>query len=141
MGFGTAVAGLCDVCIASDAATFSIPEMAHNVMPTMVMSALFDRVNRNAILWMSYSTDFINAERAMMYGIVSNVVPAAKLEEEVSGFCGKLLNSPRAAIRGLKEYLRVAPDMHAQAALDYARSLHSMVNSSSEMKKKGPKAH
>jgi enoyl-CoA hydratase len=140
MGFGTAIAALCDVSIASDAATFNIPEMAHNILPTMVMSALFDRMNRNAILWMTYSRDFISAERAMMYGLVSTVVPAAKLEEEVAAFCDKLVNAPRPAIRGLKEYLRVAPTMDAQGAVDYARSLHAMVNTSSAMKR-GPKKH
>jgi enoyl-CoA hydratase len=140
MGFGTAVAALCDVSIASDAATFNIPEMAHNIMPTMVMSALFDRMNRNAILWMTYSRDFINAERAMAYGLVSTVVPAAKLEEEVEQFCMRLTGAPRPAIRGLKEYLRVAPTMNAQAATDYARSLHAMVNTASAMKK-GPAKH
>ncbi len=63
MGFGTAIASLCDVSFASDTATFNIPEIAHNVMPTMVMSAIYDRMNRNAILWMAYSADFISAQR------------------------------------------------------------------------------
>ncbi|NUZ07294.1 enoyl-CoA hydratase/isomerase family protein [Piscinibacter koreensis] len=136
MGFGTAIAALCDVSFASDAATFNIPEITHNVMPTMVMSALYDRVNRNAILWMAYGADFIDAERAMALGIVSTVVPAAGLDAEVQRFCDVLLSRPRPAILGLKEYLRVAPRMDEQGAIDYARSLHSIVNTSAEMKKK-----
>jgi enoyl-CoA hydratase len=135
MGFGAAVAALCDVSFASDTARFNIPELQHNVMPTMVMSALCDRMSRNAILWMTYSTDFIDAQRAMAYGLVSTVVPAAKLDEEVAAFCAKLSKAPRPAIRGLKEYMRVAPTMDAQGATDYARSLHAMVNTASEMKK------
>ncbi len=135
MGFGTAVVALCDVSFASEAASFNIPEMAHNIMPTMVMSALFDRMSRNAILWMTYSRDFINAERALLYGLVSTVVPADKLDQEVESFCAKLAATPRPAIRGLKEYLRVAPSMDAQGAVDYARSLHAMVNTASGMKK------
>ena len=136
MGFGTAIASLCDVSFASDAATFNIPEIAHNVMPTMVMSAVYDRMNRNAILWMAYSADFIDAHRAMAYGIVSNVVPRANLSSEVNRFCDLLLSRPRPAILGLKEYLRVAPRMDEQGAIDYARSLHSMVNTAAEMKRK-----
>jgi len=136
MGFGTAIASLCDVSFASDTATFNIPEIAHNVMPTMVMSALYDRMNRNAILWMSYSADFISAQQAMAYGIVSNVVAADKLKAEVDRFCEILLSRPRPAILGLKEYLRVAPRMDEQGAIDYARSLHSMVNTSAAMKRK-----
>jgi enoyl-CoA hydratase len=141
MGFGLALAASCDVAFASDAATFNIPEMAHNIMPTMVMSALFDRVNRNAILWMTYSTDFINAERALTFGLISTVVPAAQLEHEVARFCERLLQAPRPALRGLKEYLRVAPTMDAQGALDYARSLHAIVNTASAMKLRRENEH
>jgi enoyl-CoA hydratase/carnithine racemase len=136
MGFGTAITALCDVSFASDTASFNIPEIAHNVMPTMVMSAVYDRMNRNAILWMAYSADFINAERALSYGLVSNVVPAKKLQEEVERFCQLLLSRPRPAILGLKEYMHVAPRMDEQGAIDYARSLHSIVNTSAAMKRK-----
>lgn len=136
MGFGAAIAALCDVSFASSTASFNIPEIGHNVMPTMVMSAVYDRMNRNAILWMAYSTDFIDAERAMSYGLVSTVVPADKLEAELERFCQLLLSRPRPALLGLKEYLHVAPRMDEQGAIDYARSLHSMVNTSAAMKKK-----
>lgn len=136
MGFGTAVTALCDVSFAADTATFCIPELTHNVMPTMVMSALYDRVGRNAILWMAYSADFINAERALAYGLVSQVVPERDLDEAVDRFCGLLLSRPRPAILGLKEYLRVAPRMDDLGAIDYARALHSMVNTAAEMKRK-----
>ena len=135
MGFGTAIASLCDVSFASSEATFNIPEVEHNVMPTMVMSALYDRMSRNAILWMAYSCDFINAEQAKNYGIVSQVVEKSNLNPEVERFCQLLTSRPRPAILGLKEYLRVAPLMDQQGALDYARSLHSMVNTAAAMKK------
>lgn len=135
MGFGTAVVALCDVSIASDKATFNIPEINHNVMPTMVMSAVYDRMSRNQVLWMAYSTDFIDAHRAMAFGLVSNVVAAQTLDAEVTRFCELLLSRPRPAILGLKEYLRVAPRMDDQGATDYARALHSMVNTASAMKK------
>jgi enoyl-CoA hydratase len=136
MGFGAAVAALCDVSFAADTATFNIPEIEHNVMPTMVMSALYDRINRNALLWLAYSADFISADRAMAYGFVGNVVPAAELQAAVDRFLAQLLSRPRPAILGLKEYVHVAPRMDELGAIDYARSLHSIVNTSAAMKKK-----
>ena len=135
MGYGTAVAALCDVSFASETARFNIPEIEHNVMPTMVMSALAGRISRNAILWMAYSAQFIDAQRALAYGLVSQVVPAASLQQEAERFCQVLLGRPRPAILGLKEYLRVAPRMDDQGATDYARSLHSMVNTAAAMKR------
>lgn len=136
MGFGAAIAALCDVSFAADSATFNIPEIGHNVMPTMVMSALYDRVARNALLWLAYSTDFISAERALHYGLVGHVVPAAELNGTVDRFIAQLLSRPRPAILGLKEYLHVAPRMDELGAIDYARSLHSIVNTAAAMKKK-----
>lgn len=135
MGYGTAVAALCDVSFASDTATFNIPEIEQNIMPTMVMSAIAGRMSRNAILWMAYSAQFIDADRALAYGIVSTVVPAASLAQQVEDFCRVLLGRPRPAILGLKEYLRVAPSMDERGATDYARSLHSMVNTAAAMKR------
>lgn len=135
MGYGTALASLCDVSFAADTATFNIPEITHNVMPTMVMSAVYDRMNRNAILWMAYSADFIDARQAQDWGIVSQVAAEGKLDAAVNRFLDLLLSRPRPAILGLKEYLRVAPRMDEQGAIDYARTLHSMVNTSAAMKK------
>lgn len=136
MGFGTAIAALCDVSFAAETASFNIPEINHNVMPTMVMSALYDRMQRNAILWMAYSADFISAAQAQQFGIVSNVVPEAELDAQVRRFCDILLSRPRPAILGLKEYLHNAPRMDEQGAIDYARAMHSMVNTATEMKRK-----
>ncbi len=135
MGFGTAVASVCDVTFASSTATFNIPEMEHNIMPTMVMSAVYDRMNRNAVAWMTYSCEFISAAEAVQYGIVSRAVDADRLEAEVEKFCGQILSRPRPAILALKEYLHNAPHMNERGATDYARAFHSMVNTAQAMKK------
>ena len=136
MGFGMALAALCDVSFSSDKATYNAPEMNHNILPTMVMSSLFDRVSRNAIAYLVYSTDFVDAQRALSYGLVSTVVADDKLDATLDAFLANMVNTPRPALMGLKEYLRVAPNMDAQGGIDLARSLHAVVNTSGEMKKK-----
>ena len=60
---------------------------------------------------------------------------AVKLAEEAERFCGVLLGRPRPAVLGLNEYLRSAPRMDDRGAVDYARSLHSMVNTAAAMKR------
>ena len=77
----------------------------------------------------------IDAQRALTYGIVSTVVPAASLLEEAERFCRVLLGRSRPAILGLKKYLRVVPRMDERGATDYARSLYSMVNTAAAMKR------
>jgi enoyl-CoA hydratase len=137
LGFGCAVAAVADITIASDNATFQVPEMLHNILPTMVMSALVGRASRKAITYLVHSAKEVSAERALAYGIVSDVVPRAELEDAVKTLCANMLQAPAVATEGVKDYLRRAMTMDVPSAVDYARNLHAVVNSSSEIRKKG----
>jgi enoyl-CoA hydratase len=134
-GFGCAVAAACDVTIASDKATFSVPEMAHQIMPTMVMSSFVDRVPRKAMAYLVYSMFEVSAERALSYGIVSDVVPAAQLDTTVEKLVANMLKAPRISLTAAKEYVRSAPDMPVAGAIEYARNLHATINSAAEIRK------
>src|ERR1700736_4374558 len=136
LGFGCAVAAVADITIASEAASFQVPEMLHNILPTMVMSALVDRASRKALTYLVYSAKPVSAERALAYGIVSDVVPRGALEEAVKTLCANILQAPAIATEGVKDYLRRALTMDVPSAVDYARNLHAVVNSSSEIRKK-----
>ncbi len=134
-GFGCAIAAACDITIASDQAKFSVPEMAHQIMPTMVMSSFVDRVPRKAMAYLVYSMFEVSPERALSYGIVSDVVPAAQLDAHVEKLLGAMLKAPRIALTAAKEYVRSAPDMPVAGAIEYARNLHATINSAAEIRK------
>ena len=134
-GFGCAIAAACDITIASDKATFSVPEMAHQIMPTMVMSSFVDRVPRKAMAYLVYSMFEVSAERALSYGIVSDVVPAARLDGHVEKLLEAMLKAPSISLRSAKEYVRTAPDMPVAGAVEYARNLHATINSAAEIRK------
>jgi len=136
LGFGCAIAAACDITLASDQAVFQVPEMAHNILPTMVMSSFVDRVPRKAMSYLVYSQAEIGPERALSFGIVSDVVPAAKLDAAVEALCAAILKAPRPAILGVKEYVKSAPDMAVFGAVEFARNLHATINSSGEMRRK-----
>src|ERR687887_619187 len=101
-GFGCAIAAVCDITLAADTAKFQVPEMAHNIMPTMVMSALVDRVPRKAMTYLVWSTAVIGPQRAREAGIVSEVVPAAELDAAVDALCKQIMAAPRPARVGCK---------------------------------------
>jgi enoyl-CoA hydratase len=134
LGLGCALAALCDITIASDAATFQVPEMGHHIMPGMVLSALIDRVPRKAINYLVHTTATVGAERALTFGLVSEVVPAAQLDAKVAEVCGAILKAPAIATEGVKEYVSRAMDMDIASAVDFARNLHAVLNSSREIK-------
>jgi enoyl-CoA hydratase len=134
VGLGCALAALCDITIASDKARFSFPETAHRIMPTIAFSALVDRVPRKAATFMMYSAQEIDAHKALMFGLASNVVPAQELDNAVATLVEHMKKMPSAAVLALKEYARAAFGMSAQGATDFARNLHATVNSFSGMR-------
>src|ERR1041384_4582000 len=123
VGLGCALAALCDITIASESATFQFPEMAHQIMPTIAMSALVDRVTRKAATYMIYSTEEIGAEQALAVGLVSKVVPAADLNAAAAALVERFKNTPLPALIAVKDYARSAFQMSTQAATDFARNL------------------
>lgn len=133
-GFGCALAALCDITLASASATFQLPEMGHNIMPTMAMSSLVDRVPRKALMYMVYSTGTIDAQKALSFGIVSDVVPADELESSFEALCAALEKTLRPAILAVKEYARSALSMDIASAVDFARNLHATANSAPGMR-------
>jgi enoyl-CoA hydratase len=135
LGFGCAIAAACDVTIASDQASFQVPEMAHNILPGMVMSSFIDRVTRKGMTYLVWSQQLISAERAATFGIVSDVVPAGQLDQFVNDLTGAILKAPPVAIRAVKEFTRVAYDMPLAGAVDYARNLHAVINSAKEIRR------
>src|SRR5918992_3496669 len=128
VGLGCALAALCDITLASEKARFQFPETAHRIMPTIAFSALVDRVPRKAATYMIYSTAEIDAQRALTFGLVSNVVPASELDANVSRLVEHFRSMPLPAVFAVKEYARSAFDIGTQAATDFARNLHATVN-------------
>src|SRR5438105_5094693 len=87
LGFGCAVAASCDITLAGEHARFQVPEFAHNIMPTMVMSSLVGRLHSKAISYLVYSTAMISPERALAFGLVSHLVPVAEVDVPARKIC------------------------------------------------------
>ncbi|HEV8022382.1 MAG TPA: enoyl-CoA hydratase/isomerase family protein [Candidatus Lustribacter sp.] len=136
MGLGVSVAALCDITFASDKATFQINEMNHRILPTMVMSSLVDRVNRKDLMYLVLSRATISAARAQEMKIVTEVVPADRLDAAVAELVAIFEETPTAAIQGVKEYIAAAYDMPIRGAVDFARNLHATINAAPEMQAK-----
>lgn len=134
LGFGCAIAACADITIAADSAVFQMPEFGENIMPTIAMSALLGKVTAKRLMYIAYSTTELAAERAERIGFVSEVVHANQVDAAVDRISAIILKAPQPAVLAIKEYARVAPSMEIRGAVDYARSLHAVINSSSEMR-------
>jgi enoyl-CoA hydratase len=134
VGLGCALAALCDITIAADKARFQFPETAHRIMPTIAFSALVDRVPRKAATFLIYSAQEIDAQKALTFGLASDVVPPRELDAAVDKLLDHFNRMPLAAVLAVKEYSRAAFGIGTQAATDFARNLHATVNSFSGMR-------
>jgi enoyl-CoA hydratase len=134
-GFGFALAAVADITIAADSATFQIPEFAHNIMPTMVMSALIDRVPLKALMHRVYTAEAFGAEEALRIGAISEIKTASQLDGALATLLERLLAAPTPALLAVKEFARNAQAIDINKAVEYARALHAVINTSSEMRR------
>jgi len=130
LGVGCAIAGLCDISLSAEDATFQVPEMNHGIPPTLVMAALAGRVPFNGLSYLVFSRTRISAAKAEALGIVSRCVPAAALESEAETLAREICSCPAASLHAVKEYMRLAPRLDAQSANSLAANLIATVLSS-----------
>jgi enoyl-CoA hydratase len=133
MGLGCSVAALCDITFAADTATFQVNEMNHRILPTMVMSSLVDRVAPKDLMYLVLSRATVSAERAQAMKLVTEVVPADRLEATVAELIALFEGTPSIAIASVKEYINAAYDMPIKGAVDFARNLHATINAAPEL--------
>ena len=134
LGFGCAIATCADITIAAENAILQMPEFGENIMPTIAMSALLGKVTAKQLMYIAYSTAELSAERAERLGLVSEIARGLTLESAAQRIIAQILKAPQPAVLAIKEFARVAPSMDIKGAVEYARSLHAVVNSSSEMR-------
>jgi enoyl-CoA hydratase/carnithine racemase len=118
-GFGCAFVSQCDLAIAAADATFSLPELDHDLPPTLAISAMLHKIPPKRILHLVYTRRTIGAAEALSIGLVSEVVPKASLNDAVERLLAHLLDRNRAALSGVKEYMGAAlyADPHGAARL------------------------
>jgi enoyl-CoA hydratase/carnithine racemase len=134
LGVGCALAAVCDLTIAADNAIFQVPELNHNIAPTLVMWAFLNRVPYKAAAHLVYTRERIDARRAEMLGLVTKVVAAGDLERETESLTESLVSRPAAPLQAIKEYLKFASRMDPASATAFSSVLNAAVTSSAPRK-------
>ncbi len=129
-GFGCAFVGQCDLAIAADSATFSLPEMDTNLPPTLAISAVLGKVPPKRLMHLVYTREKILAKEALEIGLLSEMVPASELDAATAKTVSRIADRSRPALEAVKEYMGIAPHLDPAAASRYASALLSVVLSS-----------
>jgi len=129
-GAGCEASLLCDIRIASEDATFALPEVTLGYIPSAGGTQTLPRtVPPGLAREMIYSGGPITAGRALAVGLVHRVVPRARLHDEAEAVARVLASMPEAALRGAKEALLRGEGLPLEAALSIERTIAARITS------------
>jgi enoyl-CoA hydratase len=124
VGGGMEMALLCDLCVAADTARFGLPETGLGMIPGVGGTQTLPRRTGVArALDIMLAPRWLEAEEARRVGIVSRVVPAAKLAGVARALARKLAARDPRVVAALRRCVRVAHDGTLAAGIELERRL------------------
>jgi enoyl-CoA hydratase/carnithine racemase len=127
IGFGAALAGACDITLASQQARFAFNEIEHNSPPLLAMSAVMRAISFKALTYLIYSAEEIDAQEAVACGLASRILPAQEFDARIDAFLRKLAARPRLTLETVKRFQSKAASIEPHFASEYAGSLMALV--------------
>lgn len=133
LGAGCELALLCDVVIAGDNARFGLPEITLGTMPGAGgTQRLVRSVGKALASRMVLSGESIDAERAAMAGLVSDIYPASLSDEYALKLAASIARHSPLALRAAKQSLRLAQEVGLQAGLVQERQLFTLLSATDD---------
>jgi isohexenylglutaconyl-CoA hydratase len=130
MGGGCGLAAVMDRVIATDDATFALPEVTLGVIPAQIAPFIARRAGTTQARWLMLSAARLDARAAAAAGLVDAVVTGAGLQEAVQEELRRLAAAEPAALRATRQLVSrnlelPLPAALDAAALDFARQLRT----------------
>lgn len=122
-GFGLALG--CDLLVAADHATFGTPEVRRGLWPYLISTLIADHLGPKRALQLMMTGERIDADTALRWGLLNEVVPAAELDTAVGRLADRILGGSPTALRLGRRSFVTTRDMHRRPALAY---LHGMLD-------------
>ena len=108
-GAGLSLALACDMRVAGDTARFGTAfarvGYSGDFGGSFFLTQLVGTAKARELY---YTAELVDAQQALVLGIVNRVVPDAKLEEETMALARKIANGPRVALRYMKRNMNAA---------------------------------
>ena len=140
LGGGMTMLLATDIRIASESATFGLPEVKRGILPgnggtQRTLRELPYAVGMEILLY----GDRITAQEAYRIGLINKVVPQAELMSTVESYARRLLENPPLAVRAIKELAIRSQGMHLVDGMRLEQAI-SLALHQTEDAKEGPKA-
>lgn len=123
---GCQLVASCDIAVASDKSSFATPGMNVGLFCSTPGVALGRAMPRKVALEMLFTGEPISAQKALLHGLLSKVVPEEQLEEETMRIARKIASQSRPVVslgkaafyKQLPQDLRTAYHLTSQAMVD-----------------------
>lgn len=109
----------CDVVVASDQARFGLPEVKRGLFAAGGGVFISTRIPLAVALELTLTGDYIDADRALAFGLINEVVPADQVLDAALALAGRIARNGPLAIKATKQLVRLA-----NTDIDKARELH-----------------
>ena len=96
---GCQLVAACDLAVASDKAKFAVSGINLGLFCSTPAVVLSRNISQKRAMEMLLTGDFIDAETALNYGLVNQVVPTDSLDEATITLAEKIASKPPAAVR------------------------------------------
>ena len=117
-GGGFEIALSCDLIIASDNATFALPEIRSGTVADAASIKLPKRIPYHVAMDLLLTGRWFDADEALRLGLLKSVVSPDDLHEEVWSLARHLASGPPLVYAAIKEVVREAEDMRFQDMLN-----------------------
>ncbi|MPZ25067.1 MAG: enoyl-CoA hydratase [Micromonosporaceae bacterium] len=115
---GIGLVAAADLAICATEATFAFTEVRLGVIPAVISAVVLPRMGSRAATRLFLTGEVFDAAHAAAVGLVSEAVPATRLDRTVSRICQALVRGAPQALAGTKQLLRRprAADLRAELA-------------------------
>jgi 2-(1,2-epoxy-1,2-dihydrophenyl)acetyl-CoA isomerase len=129
MGLGCDIAGLADIRIASDAASFGVPFLKLGILPGDGGAWLMPRnIGYARAAEMLFTSKVLDAATAREWGLVNRVVPADRLMDEAMATAAEVAAQAPQALRMTKALLRQGRDATFDQILETTAAMQALAH-------------
>ena len=117
---GCQLVAQCDLAVASDAAKFTTPGVTWGFFCSTPGVAVARNISRKRALEMLLTGDLVDAQKALQWGLVNQVVPAAELEQATLALATKIAEKPPVTVATGKRAFYEQMELGAAKAYEVA---------------------
>lgn len=131
---GTGLATMCDFTVAAPEAKFGYTEVRIGFVPALVSAYLALQVGDKVARGLMLSGRLFGADEALRLGLVSEIVPAAALQERVVALAAELMRNSPESLRATKRLLRAQRAEGLASSLELAMEANAASRETADFK-------